>query len=348
MPSISRAKIEIGPERARFSLQTPQKSRKLALFACRVCATRFISAARIAHADPKKVLDSSLRNANHSPQRNATSTISGTRVAKSEMFLTVPNRRSKEAATETNTKKYMQNYCKTIGALAAASALVAGIASAEVEYTLGTGYSSEYLFRGDNLGQDLVEVSASASTEWNGLGLSAGAWYGSYDTISEYDVDELDLFGEVSKDLGFATAAVGYIYYMNEDFFSRTGAVTVVDDTQEVYVKLSRDLGFANAYAAYYWDLEGDNEGYSELGFSRGFELNQCLTLNLGTNIGYMWEDDQDTSWTTKASLDWGFAESAKLSPFVALAVQLTDDNDNYTAGFGNELIGGCMLSTSF
>jgi hypothetical protein len=262
----------------------------------------------------------------------------------------------------------MQNYCKTIGALAAASALVAGNASAEVEYNLGTGYSTEYLFRGANLGQDLVEVSASASTEWNGIGLSAGAWYGSYDTslnlggltpipINEYDVDELDLFVEASKDLGFVTAAVGYIYYMNESLFDSTGIFpfgTIVDDTQELYVKLSRDLGFANAYAVYYWDIEGDNDGYSEIGLSRGFELNQCLTLNLGTNIGYMWEDDQDTAWTTKASLDWGFAEHAKLSPFVALAVQLTDDNDNYTHGsltseaFGNELVAGCMLSTSF
>jgi hypothetical protein len=254
----------------------------------------------------------------------------------------------KQAATETNTKKYMQNYCKTIGALAAASALVAGNASAEVEYTLGTGYTSEYIFRGQNLGQDLVEVSASASTEWNGIGLSAGAWYGSYDINLgdrvEYDVDELDLFAEASKDLGFVTAALGYIYYNNEDLLQG------IDDVQEVYVKFSRDLGFANAYAAYYWEVEGDSnhDDYSEIGLSRGFELNQCLTLNLATNIGYMWDPDQDTSWTTKASLDWGFAESAKLSPFVALAVQLTDDNDNYTRGFGNELVGGCMLSTSF
>jgi hypothetical protein len=263
----------------------------------------------------------------------------------------------KQAATETNTKKYMQNYCKTIGALAAASALVAGNASAEVEYTLGTGYTSEYIFRGQNLGQDLVEVSASASTEWNGLGLSAGAWYGSYDTGLDIggrdaDIDELDLFGEVSKDLGFVTAALGYIYYMNEDIGGRNGggAFAFADDCQEVYVKFSRDLGFANAYAAYYWEVEGDSnhDDYSEIGLSRGFELNQCLTLNLATNIGYMWDPDQDTSWTTKASLDWGFAESAKLSPFVALAVQLTDDNDNYTSGFGNELVGGCMLSTSF
>jgi len=231
----------------------------------------------------------------------------------------------------------MQNYCKTIGALAAASALVAGNASAEVEYNLGTGYSSEYLFRGYNLGQDLVEASASASTEWNGLGLSAGAWYGSYDTGAYLDVDELDLFAEASKDLGFATAALGYIYYMNEDTFG------LVDDAQEVYVKLSRDLGFANAYAVYYWDLEGDNDGYSELGLSRGFELNQCLTLNLGTNLGFFFEGDDVGSWTTKASLDWGFAESAKLSPFLAIAVDLTEKQ-----GLSDEIVSGCMLSTSF
>ena len=49
----------------------------------------------------------------------------------------------------------MQNYCKTIGALAAASALVAGNAQAEVEYEIHTGYSSMYLFRGLDLGEIL-------------------------------------------------------------------------------------------------------------------------------------------------------------------------------------------------
>ena len=253
----------------------------------------------------------------------------------------------------------MQNYCKTIGALAAASALVAGNASAEVEYTLGTGYTSEYLWRGANLGEDLVEATVSATTEWNGLNWSAGAWYGSYDQAigsdifdgdgeligryDESDIDELDLFAEVSKDLGFVTAGLGYIYYMNEDALDR------IDDLQEVYVKLSRDLGFANAYAVYFWDVEGDNDGYSEIGLSRGFELNQCLTLNLSTNYGFMFEETQDTAWTTKAALDWGFAENAKLSPFVALSVALSDNqHGEYYGDTKNELVGGCMLSTSF
>ena len=75
----------------------------------------------------------------------------------------------------------MQNYCKTIGALAAASALVAGNAQAEVEYELHAGYSSEYLFRGLDLGDDLVEAGVNAATEWQGFGFSAGAWYGSFE-----------------------------------------------------------------------------------------------------------------------------------------------------------------------
>ena len=238
----------------------------------------------------------------------------------------------------------MQNYRKKIGALAAATILVTDNGSAEVEYTLGTGYSSEYLFRGANLGEDLVEATLSASTEWQGLEFLAGAWYGSYDNEAlnrnESDVDELDLYGEMSKDLGLVTASLGYVYYMYEP--------NDLEDAQEVYFRVSRDLGFAYAYLAYYWDIVGDNDGYSELSLSRGIELNQCLTLSISSKIGYMWEDDQDTAWTSKASLDWGFTENAKLSPFVELAVQLTDDDDNYTAGFGNELIGGCMLSTSF
>jgi hypothetical protein len=85
----------------------------------------------------------------------------GTRDANSDSLLSVPlpAQPRTQAATENQHNK-MQNYCKTIGALAAASALVAGTASAEVEYEIHTGYTSEYLFRGLNLGQDLVEVGS--------------------------------------------------------------------------------------------------------------------------------------------------------------------------------------------
>jgi hypothetical protein len=250
----------------------------------------------------------------------------------------------------------MQNYCKTIGALAAASALVAGNASAEVEYELHTGYSSEYLFRGQNLGQNLVEAGADVATEWSGFGLSAGLWYGSFSPNGPagVTVDEIDLYTEASKDWGFLTTSVGYIYYLND--FRGNGTL----DNQEVYFGLSRDFGFLEASLTYYWAVAGaQNEGYSELALSRSFELSPCLALNCGTNVGFMAENGNFTAWTTKIALDWGFAERAKLSPFVALAIALGSDD---TAGatntwattapplFGtqNELVGGCMLSCSF
>jgi hypothetical protein len=241
----------------------------------------------------------------------------------------------------------MQNYCKTIGALAAASALVAGNANAEVEYEIHTGYSSMYLFRGLDLGDDLVEVGVDAAAEWNGLAISGGVWATAFDqagTANEID-SEVDLYAEVSKDLGFLTASVGYIYYWN--LSNTNGGI----DDQEVYFSVSRDLGFAEAYLTYFWDVvenNGGNNGYSEFGLSRGFELNQCLTLNVGTNVGYLFEEGQATAWTNKVSLDWGFAERATVSPFVAFSVALSDDVDTAYLGSENEFVAGSMLKVGF
>ena len=253
-----------------------------------------------------------------------------------------------QAATENQHNK-MQNYCKTIGALAAASALVAGNAQANVEYELHTGYTSEYLFRGINLGDDLIEVGADVKTEWNGIGLSAGAWYGTGTFLNTggLDFNELDLYAGVSKDFGFVTGSIGYIsrqYDLNnlENF-----------STQEISFGLSRDLGFATVSLTYNWCVDGAdyglNEGYTELALRRSFELSPCLSLNVGTNVGYLMEEGAFTAWTTKVALDWGFAEHAKLSPFVALGISLGQQSDTiWWVNTKNELIGGGMLSVNF
>jgi hypothetical protein len=248
---------------------------------------------------------------------------------------------------------------KTIGALAAASALVAGNASAgtptpttttpvsqpaaAVEYTLHAGYSSEYLWRGLDLGDDLVEAGLDVAAEWNGLGLSAGAWYASFAAPAGHtsiNTDELDLYGEVSKDFGFIKPSIGYIAYLYPNSSS--------DTYQEVYFGLAHDFGFVDVSFKYYWDVDGDNDGYSELALSHSFELSPCWSLNLGTNVGYLFEQGVATAWTTKVSVDWGFAEHAKLSPFVAASIALTDDADTAYYNSGNELVGGCMLSVTF
>jgi Bacterial protein of unknown function (Gcw_chp) len=251
----------------------------------------------------------------------------------------------------------MQNYCKIIGALAAASALVAGNAQAEVEYELHTGYSTEYIFRGVELGENLVEVGFDAAYETNGFTISGGFWATGFDANEDgtiintlggntgNDVDnEIDFYGEVSKDLGFATVGVGYIYYFN------VGSLGV--DDQEIYFTASRDLGFANASLTYYWDVVENfagNEGYTELALSRSFELNQCVSLNVASNVGYLIEGGDFTAWTTKVSVDWAFAEKAKLSPFIAGSIALGEGaSDSLWTVTNNELTGGAMLSVGF
>jgi len=272
----------------------------------------------------------------------------------------------------------MQNYCKTIGALAAASALVAGNASAGtpapvtapapatecdafpcLDYELHVGYTNEYLWRGQSLGLDLVEAGFDIASEWNNIGLSAGVWYANYDTkvtelrggdIVNDAVNEIDLYAEASYDLGFAKASVGYIYYYNDQDDGNELFFGPLDDAQEVYFALSRDFGFAEASLTYFWDIAGaDNNGYSELALGRSFELTSCLALNVGSNVGFQVEEGQCTAWTTKVGLDWAFAEKAKLSPFVALSIALSDDWDStYTYGSDNEFVAGSMLSVSF
>ena len=260
-----------------------------------------------------------------------------------------------DAATETNTI-IMQNYCKTIGALAAASALVAGTAKAEIEYSINGGYHNEYLFRGIQFGHDMTTFGVDAATEKYGLELSAGLWYASFDTDAavwglgpsfvKWQTSELDLYAQAAKDLGWATASIGWIQYINDD----TGPAlfgTQLDDAQEVYFGLTKEICYGiTADLTYYWDVETDNEGYYELGFSKSYDLTDCLSLGLDTRIGYAYEEGDFTNWITTATLDWAFTDDATLSPYVMYVVD--GESAGYETTNENEFVGGINLTVSF
>jgi hypothetical protein len=235
----------------------------------------------------------------------------------------------------------------TLGALAAVSALVAGNAMAEIEYELHTGYSNEYLFRGLNLGQDLIEVGADVKADVSGVGLSAGVWYGSFDNadlgdVRDLTVDELDLYGQVSKNFGLLTGAIGYIYrYYDAHDDASLG-------TQEVYFSVSRQICGIDTSLTYFWGVEDDNDGYAEFALGRSFELSPCLAFNCGAKLGYLAEQGQLSALTSKLSLDWGFTTTATLSPFVAWSLALSDDNDTAYSDSKNQVVGGVMLSVAF
>ncbi len=250
----------------------------------------------------------------------------------------------------------MRNYMKTIGALAAASAFAAGNASAvDLSYNLHTGYTSEYIFRGVNLGSDLVEAGADISADLgSGFTLSGGVWYADFDAPlggnDEIGQTEIDLYTKASYDLGFLTASVGYIYYYNDQ--DDTGIS--LPDAQEISFGVSKEFYGVTTSLTYFWDIELDNDGYAELGAAKSFELNSCLTLNVGTALGYLVEEGHLSHLTGKVSLDWAFVENAKLSPFVGVSLDLSDGHfddvvTTSSAAFTkNELFGGAMLSVDF
>lgn len=240
-------------------------------------------------------------------------------------------------AIETNNNITMQNYYKTIGALVVASAFAAGNASAEVESEVHVGYTSEYLFRGNIIGQDLLEGGLDIATTYNGIDLSAGAWLGSFQNGAGTDVDELDIYGQASKDLGFVTAAVGYIWYQNDTLIG--------DDQQELFFSVAKSFYGVDFSLTYFWDIETDNDGYTELAASKGFELSPCLTLNTGATLAYFVEEGDLAHLTARVSLDYAYSETATISPFIAHSWGL-GETANYTSE--NELVAGSMLSVSF
>ena len=68
----------------------------------------------------------------------------------------------------------------------------------------------------------------------------------------------------------------------------------------------------------------------------------------MATNVGYLVEGGDFTAWTTKVSIDWEFAENAKLSPFITGSIALGESDGTLWSPTNNELLGGSMLSVSF
>ena len=238
----------------------------------------------------------------------------------------------------------MQNYCKTIGALAAASALVAGTASAEVEYEIHTGYTSSYIFRGLDLGDNLTEFGVDMAGQYNDVSLSAGVWAGFFktnNTSNQIDL-EVDMYTEAAYDFGYMTGAIGYIYYWNA---GQLGA-----DAGEVYFSISREFYGIDTAFTYFWDAHGsgiENDGYSEFYFGHAYEISPCLVWNNSVTLGFLWEQTDVSHLQLKSGLDWAASETVTISPFLAYSFGGNTDSNVWNP-VEDEFSAGAMLSVSF
>jgi hypothetical protein len=288
--------------------------------------------------------------------------LKGTRFAASQSLFPAGESRDEGevAATEQpNTK--MRKHTKIVGSLAAASALVAGYASAEIEGEVHVGYSNIYEFRFVDLGSDLIEAGADVSYDAGFVGLSAGAWYGSVNDSQTIggNFNELDLYAAVSKELGPVDLELGYIYY----YFPDTPGTV---DTQEVYLSASYEIAWGlTASATYYYDFDSANGWYLQPELSWTKEFNDCLALTLSTGVGIAdghglqarsarlnpgSTADGFQGWFVKAELPWEFREGVTLSPYI----KYTDADSKLAAdintlqGGQEHLIGGVKLSVGF
>ncbi len=203
---------------------------------------------------------------------------------------------------------------------------------------IGVGYNTKYIWRGLDLGNDMVELSAEATGSYAGLDLTAGAWYAhASDQVSGAPKGELDLYVEASKDLGFATASVGYIFY----HFANSSSAA--DDAQEVYFELSKDIaGFSTSFT-YFWDIETDNQGYSELAIER--EITIPMSVDTGVTVGYLVEEGALSHITGKISKSFDLYKGLTATPYVAYTVEL---DGNYVTTEQNELFAGVSFGYSF
>lgn len=268
----------------------------------------------------------------------------------------------------------MRKHTKTIGALAAASAFVAGYASAEIKGEVHVGYSTEYEFRFVDLGSDLIEAGADISYDWSDIGvtLSAGAWYGSVNdaqdavvltpsgaVLGNHDFNELDLYAAVAKDIGPVNLELGVIWYTYQDTPTNI-------DTTEIYLgatyKLPWDLSLSGTF---YWDVDSASGWYFQPELAKSFKFNDCLALNLSTGVGFADGNlaqaragrinpgstaDGFQGWFVKAELPWSFRENVTLAPYIKYA----DADDklagdiNSTEGGQEHLLGGVKLTVGF
>ena len=251
----------------------------------------------------------------------------------------------------------MRKYTKTVGALAAASALVAGYASAgDLEGFSGeahVGYHNIYDFRFVDLGSDLVEagvdVSYALNQDWS---LKAGAWYGSVNDSSSIagSFNELDLYAAVATSLGPVDLELGYILYSYPD--------SDASDTQEVYLSAFTDIVWGiTAGGTYFYDFDENNGWYFQPEIRKSFDLNECLKLSLSAGVGFAdglnyqlaspgyfvaggglvpRTHDGYQGFFLKAELPWEFRDGVTLAPYVKYT-----DADGSLAGDINSLEGG-------
>ena len=208
------------------------------------------------------------------------------------------------------------------------------VAAEDIGAEVSVGYDTDYMFRGVNLGQDLLWSDVNVSTSLSdGLDLGVGAWYAN--VADDAGNDELDIYAGLSTSMGDMSVDLGATYYYYPD-------PTAGEGTLEFGIGLGTSAGPIDLSLGLYYDIDLE-AAYYEVGAATSFDLTDKMAVNVGGAISNA-DGDTLTALTFTIGVPITLSDSASLSPYVGVNIPL----DDYEDEFGDDIYSGLSLTVGF
>lgn len=208
-------------------------------------------------------------------------------------------------------------------ALTGLSLSLLGTANADIETSIGAGYSSDYVFRGNNNGADLFDTSIGVSGSGDNFDWAAGLWLASYEGGNELDIN-ISASKSLSDNLDLTLGVTNYSYF---------GGAGGADDL-EPYVSLGTSLGGISLGVAAHFD-ESDNQAhdiYWEI--TAGLvemDLGGNMTLGISGVLGHFDDGPVDTFYGISAGLSIAASDSITVTPHITHTVDGASGDETVT-----------------
>ena len=237
-------------------------------------------------------------------------------------------------------------------ALAGLSTALLGTANAEIETSASIGYHSDYVYRGLNYGDDLIDFNVGVSGSHDLADWNIGVGFGSWDSFDEFRA-EASVSRGLWEDPFPLVVTVGLA---NTSYSAGTINVPglgkpIIDhpDRLEPFVGVSSSLGNLELSAKAFYNAKNEwaNEAYFEAGASYSVELGENLSGSLSADMG-IWDTDP-VHGDLKAG--WHYSATGALqyaaSDNITLGVYITYLVNDYW-GLEDKAFGGASVSLSF
>jgi hypothetical protein len=230
-----------------------------------------------------------------------------------------------------------------IAALAALNYAYAGpiedAPSAFTPVTLETGYSSDKVWRGADLGANEANAIVTTTTELPAdVSLALSADYANAETTGKDEATELSAI--FSKEIADYLVSLSYTWY-SQDYAGQEG------QAQEAGLTVSRAVGPIDLSLTQYMSIVGDNNAYSELAATYSDDFGSSLMLDFRAELGYLAQEGQCTHFETTVSTDIPVVQGVTAVPFVSYSLGL-DDSVGVHSDMKNLFFGGIEFKKSF